>query len=359
MDSRDVVQQGNMAEAAVESPVARFFCHKCSLEINPVLPDYTCPRCQGGFIEEVAQASTEASHSADGIDDVDPFSQVNDLYSMLNYLRRSDAPPIISGSTFVAQDGREPRYMMSRPGPSRRSRYIRVPSRRPNPDSDNTAQSRLRTEGFLQQLISTLSENTGTIKNVNIVDFSINSPMTRRSISRLLAIRMVANAASFPVFLNLHSNPGDYAWGRGGWNAIITQLINQLDGTGPPPLPKEKIDEIPTVNICQEQVDKNLQCTVCMEDFQQGEPVRRLACDHHYHDNCIIPWLELHGTCPICRKLLNDGSNQENSSSDTAHPGTSQQLNDIDMSEPDDMPRRSDSYNPHLPSVYDFTEEFD
>lgn len=38
MDSRDVVQQGNMAEAAVESPAARFFCHKCSLEISPVLP---------------------------------------------------------------------------------------------------------------------------------------------------------------------------------------------------------------------------------------------------------------------------------------------------------------------------------
>lgn len=28
----------NMAEAAVESPAARFFCHRCTLEINPVLP---------------------------------------------------------------------------------------------------------------------------------------------------------------------------------------------------------------------------------------------------------------------------------------------------------------------------------
>ncbi|GBM34230.1 E3 ubiquitin-protein ligase RNF115 [Araneus ventricosus] len=141
----------------------------------------------------------------------------------------------------------------------------------------------------------------------------------------------------------------------------VLVLINQLDGTGPPPLPKEKIDEIPTVNICQEQVDKNLQCTVCMEDFEQGEPVRRLTCDHHFHDNCIIPWLELHGTCPICRKLLNDGSSQENvysSSSSMAGPGTSQQQN-ADMTEPDSTSRRNDSYNPHVPSVYDFTEEYD
>ncbi|GFX18044.1 e3 ubiquitin-protein ligase RNF115 [Trichonephila clavipes] len=171
-------------------------------------------------------------------------------------------------------------------------------------------------------------------------------------------------SAKIHCFLNLHSNPGDYAWGRGGWNAIITQLINQLDGTGPPPLPKDKIDEIPTVNICQEQVDKSLQCTVCMEDFEQGEPVRRLACEHHFHDGCIIPWLELHGTCPICRKLLNDSSSQESmfsSSSSVPVPGTSQQTssNNVEMTEPDSVSRRNDSYNPHVPSVYDFSEEFD
>ncbi|KAF8778254.1 E3 ubiquitin-protein ligase RNF115 like protein [Argiope bruennichi] len=327
-----------MAEAAVESPAARFFCHKCSLEISPVLPDYTCPRCQGGFIEEVAQPSLEPSeesdddiygHGSDNNEEADALNQVADLWNMLTYIRRPDDQPVNfmqSSSGSSSQDGREGRYM-SRPGPSRRNRYIRVQGRRPNQDLEN---ARTRTEGFLQQLVNTLSENTG----------------------------MVANA-SFPVFLNLHSNPGDYAWGRGGWNAIITQLINQLDGTGPPPLPKEKIDEIPTVNICQDQVDKNLQCTVCMEDFEAGEPVRRLACDHHFHNNCIIPWLELHGTCPICRKLLNDHSSQDNvfSSSSMPGPGTSQQ--NSDMTEPDSTSRRNDAYNPHVPSVYDFTEEYD
>lgn len=31
------------------------------------------------------------------------------------------------------------------------------------------------------------------------------------------------------VFLG---NPGDYAWGREGLDAIVTQLLNQMDGTG-------------------------------------------------------------------------------------------------------------------------------
>jgi hypothetical protein len=49
-------------------------------------------------------------------------------------------------------------------------------------------------------------------------------------------------------------NPGDYAWGREGLDAIVTQLLNQMDGTGPPPLAKDKIKEIPIVVITQDQV---------------------------------------------------------------------------------------------------------
>lgn len=36
-----------------------------------------------------------------------------------------------------------------------------------------------------------------------------------------------------------------------------------------------------------------LQCSVCWEDFTIDEKVMKLACDHMYHRDCIIPWLEL------------------------------------------------------------------
>ena len=49
-------------------------------------------------------------------------------------------------------------------------------------------------------------------------------------------------------------NPGDYAWGREGLAAIVTQLLNQMDTAGPPPLAKDKINEIPKVIITKEQV---------------------------------------------------------------------------------------------------------
>lgn len=73
-------------------------------------------------------------------------------------------------------------------------------------------------------------------------------------------------------------NPGDYAWGREGLDTIVTQLLNQMDSTGPPPLPKDQIQEIPKVEITQDQVDIKLQCSVCWEDFTLNETVRKLSC---------------------------------------------------------------------------------
>lgn len=116
----------------------------------------------------------------------------------------------------------------------------------------------------------------------------------------------------FPIPFFLHSNPGDYAWGNAGFDAVITQLLNNLDGsnTGPPPMPDEQVQNLPTVKISDEQVkNTNLQCTVCMDDFQVDDSARQLPCEHFFHQDCIVPWLKLHASCPICRKTFVSGQN--------------------------------------------------
>ena len=41
-------------------------------------------------------------------------------------------------------------------------------------------------------------------------------------------------------------------------------------------------------------------CSICTEDFQVGEDVRVLPCNHQYHPACIDPWLlNVSGTCPL------------------------------------------------------------
>ncbi|KXJ96936.1 hypothetical protein Micbo1qcDRAFT_229724 [Microdochium bolleyi] len=57
-------------------------------------------------------------------------------------------------------------------------------------------------------------------------------------------------------------------------------------------------------------------CSICTEDFEVGEDVRVLPCDHNFHPGCIDPWLlKVSGTCPLCRlDLRQTGSNEETAS---------------------------------------------
>ena len=42
-------------------------------------------------------------------------------------------------------------------------------------------------------------------------------------------------------------------------------------------------------------------CPICSEDYTNQEAVTKLPCDHIYHKDCVMPWLESKRTCPICR----------------------------------------------------------
>lgn len=268
-----------MAEASAAAAAAvsqhRFFCHSCKGEVSPKLPEYTCPRCESGFIEEVTDDSSFLDGS--GIED-GPSAQFAELWDHLDHtMFFPDFRPFLSSGS-LDQDGRDnerghqahaelwgpsrpPRLPMAR---RYRSRGSSRPDRSP------------AIEGIIQQIFA---------------GFFANSAVP-------------GSQHPFSWSGMLHSNPGDYAWGQSGLDAIVTQLLGQLENTGPPPADKEKISSLPTVAVTQDQVDTGLECPVCKEDYAVAEQVRQLPCNHFFHGGCIVPWLELHDTCPVCRKSL-------------------------------------------------------
>lgn len=65
----------------------------------------------------------------------------------------------------------------------------------------------------------------------------------------------------------------------------------------PPPTSPKVIEELTDVK----QNRNDVQCTVCLKEFNIGENAKSLPCDHEFHPDCIIPWLKKTSTCPLCR----------------------------------------------------------
>lgn len=70
------------------------------------------------------------------------------------------------------------------------------------------------------------------------------------------------------------------------------------------PPPDSGIEAIPRVKITECHLRKESNCAICKEEFEIGGEVRELPCKHFYHSDCVVPWLRLHNTCPVCRYTL-------------------------------------------------------
>ncbi|XP_037078798.1 E3 ubiquitin-protein ligase RNF115-like [Pollicipes pollicipes] len=256
-----------MAEAPEASTSAHYYCHVCNEDITPVLPEYICPRCQGGFIEKREAEDTVADDPDDELPPADDptMRAVTQMWNFIPFPATLTQRPLILGTPNARSGQRDGAQRADQP------------------------------HGILGDLLDSLFANFPNVR-VN-----------------------VDTGGEGPIHFRLHGNPGDYAWGNLELDRIVTHLLNQMESSGPPPLGADLIKGLPTVAVTQASVDANLQCMVCFEDYVLDEKVRELPCSHLYHSICIVPWLELHGTCPVCRSCV-DGSSRPAAGSSSA-PG--------------------------------------
>merc|ERR1719440_2481330 len=43
-----------------------------------------------------------------------------------------------------------------------------------------------------------------------------------------------------------------------------------------------------------------IECELCLEEYNEGDELMRLPCMHAFHANCVSPWLQKAGNCPVC-----------------------------------------------------------
>lgn len=236
-----------------------------------------CPYCDGGFVEEMDGREGGGDLNSAGTDI--GSDRALSLWA-----------PILLG-------------MMG--GPSRRRR-MRTGSEDEDPDQDRDIVSvlrRRRRSTAIMQLLQTLqdgiqSQSDNTLpesdrERVILINPYNQAVMLRTSNSLTEGGGGGGGGSSGGASL------GDYYVGP-GLDALLQHLAeNDPNRYGTPPARKEAVEALPIVKM-----EGSMSCSVCLDEFEIGSVAREMPCKHKFHSGCIMPWLELHSSCPVCRFQL-------------------------------------------------------
>ncbi|XP_077149130.1 uncharacterized protein LOC143810126 [Ranitomeya variabilis] len=94
---------------------------------------------------------------------------------------------------------------------------------------------------------------------------------------------------------------------RGG-DRPLPSIQQQEVGVITPPVPQVAVAIpigsrvniiLPTRDVTPEEETQS--CVICMTEYEIGEQVIVLPCDHSFHQGCISRWLRSNPLCPLCR----------------------------------------------------------
>ncbi|XP_057953348.1 E3 ubiquitin-protein ligase SIRP1-like [Malania oleifera] len=276
-----------------EAVGGRYWCHMCSQVVNPIMEvEIKCPFCRNGFVEEL-NSSTRDNHPHD-----------NDTHPDLGSDRALSLwAPILLG-------------IMG--GPRRRQRLIHGLEDDEDENDGDEGQHRGRGETELDRELDSIirrrRRSSATILQLlQGIRAGMPSELENLEGNRDRERFILINPSNQTIIVqgsydsNQAQNPnqsrvgslGDYFIGP-GLDLLLQHLAeNDPNRYGTPPARKKAVEAMPTVTV-----EEHVQCSVCLDDFEIGAEAREMPCKHKFHSGCILPWLELHSSCPVCRFLM-------------------------------------------------------
>jgi len=49
---------------------------------------------------------------------------------------------------------------------------------------------------------------------------------------------------------------------------------------------------------------EDTKCNICLTDYKNNDNVINLKCDHHFHKECLVKWININEICPLCKKII-------------------------------------------------------
>lgn len=221
-----------------------FYCHRCAHQFLKSQDSvFECPRCRQGFIEEVSE----------------------DFQPRRGEILRASAQSSIFNLHFPQENNAMEEELHELDDRRRRHR---------NRDRIRTVLNRRGASRSRSPLVNLVLESADGNAN-----FRIGLSARAAASNRLLTVAI---------------------------DDIMDTFINS-SSPREPAMTEEQLQGIPKVTITEEQVRNELMCSICFEDFQTNESeIRKLQCEHLFHEKCIFPWLKNNATCPVCRTELAD-----------------------------------------------------
>ncbi|KAJ7955458.1 E3 ubiquitin-protein ligase RING1 [Quillaja saponaria] len=317
-----------------EAITARYWCYMCSQIVNPIMElEVKCPFCRSGFVEEMSNTAAPATGGDNQHTTDSDFGSDRAL---------SLWAPILLG-------------MMDSPRRRRRFRQRLEFEEDEDDDRNNDDEAhhgrdteldrelesiirrRRRSWATILQLLQGIRVGLASESSSGNPESDNQDRERDRERERVILINpfnqtiIVQGSYSSEQGNNDNNNSplgslGDYFIGP-GLDLLLQHLAeNDPNRYGTPPAQKEAIDALPTVAI-----NENLQCSVCLDDFDVGAEAKEMPCKHKFHGGCILPWLELHSSCPVCRFQLpadeskRDSDGTRNSRNTQSENGSGQQ----------------------------------
>jgi len=143
---------------------------------------------------------------------------------------------------------------------------------------------------------------------------------------------------------------------------ILNTLFNMQQPQGPPPATTETIDNLKSVPVTEALIAEQPKCCICYDDFMCENSVTLLPCKHIFDKECIVTWLKIHNTCPVCRHSIKDeaivekvnteateveSSNTENTQVIMTDTLPAENTNEEEMKQPEKNPSRPHDLNEH------------
>eukprot|EP00249_Psilotum_nudum_P012199 c23639_g1_i1 orf=559-1896(+) len=250
------------------SGASSYWCHGCSELVRLQGPYLQCPECHGEFLEELGVFAADSGrlmqpppHNSDII--------LGDRHGDLHFRRRQRRNGFEGSRNFLETHSQIIQFLETAFGP--RPYYGEI-------DSFTNAGAQLEDLG-----VEDRSDSTWPPEN-QFHSFLADDDDDDRG-------RRSGRVTDEELFLGP------------GLEHFLHQLADRDSGRhGTAPASQSAIEAMPVLKITKQLLEPDeVHCAICKERFEIGVTARQMPCKHFYHSDCILPWLDLHSSCPVCR----------------------------------------------------------